>query len=97
MDALPDSHEYVVQVTLPKPIGVRLGRGNDGAAYVRVADEAIGNSDERIQVQFIFSLLLQLLFHPSMLQSMGTTLQRSEATSMWAPTLSAVCTRQTPM
>lgn len=39
-----------MQVNLPKPIGVRFGRGNDGAAYVRIADEAIGNTDERIQV-----------------------------------------------
>jgi hypothetical protein len=41
-----------LQVNLPKPIGVRFGRGNDGAAYVRISEEAIGNIDERIQVSF---------------------------------------------
>lgn len=36
-------------VNLPKPIGVRFGRGNDGSAYVRISEEAIGNIDDRIQ------------------------------------------------
>lgn len=40
-----------MQVNLPKPIGVRFGRGNDGAAYVIKSDDALGNTDDRIEVR----------------------------------------------
>lgn len=40
-----------LQVNLPKPIGVRFGRGNDGGAYVIKSEEALGNTDERIAVR----------------------------------------------
>lgn len=37
------------EVSLPKPIGVRFGRGNDGGCYVSATDENAGYTDERIQ------------------------------------------------
>ena len=46
---------HALQVNLPKPIGVRFGRGNDGAAYVLKSDDALGNTDERIEVCGTFS------------------------------------------
>jgi hypothetical protein len=39
------------QVNLPKPIGVRFGRGNDGGAYVIGSDASIGNTDEKIEAR----------------------------------------------
>lgn len=38
-------------MNLPKPIGVKFGRGNDGAAYVLKSDPNLGNTDEKIQVR----------------------------------------------
>jgi hypothetical protein len=37
-------------VSLPKPLGIRFGRGNDGEAYVLQSDKNLGNTDDRIQV-----------------------------------------------
>jgi hypothetical protein len=54
-----------LQVNLPKPIGVRFGRGNDGAAYVRISEEAIGNIDERIQVSFHAGIISLRCTNPS--------------------------------
>ena len=41
------------QVNLPKPIGVKFGRGNDGAAYVLKSDPNLGNTDDKIQVRLL--------------------------------------------
>ena len=42
---------YRCQVTLRKPLGFTLARGNDAAAYVQATDPKAGNTDERIQVR----------------------------------------------
>ncbi len=38
------------QVNLPKPLGVRFTRGNDGSAYVVRTDAKLGSIDEQIEV-----------------------------------------------
>jgi hypothetical protein len=38
------------QVDLPKPLGLRFARGNDGGAYVVANDPKLGNTDPRIEV-----------------------------------------------
>lgn len=38
------------QVSLPKPLGVRFTRGNDGSAYVVRTDAKLGSIDEQIEV-----------------------------------------------
>lgn len=35
---------------LPKPLGLKFARGNDGGAYVVTNDPKLGNTDPRIQV-----------------------------------------------
>ena len=42
---------YDGQVTIQKPLGFTLARGNDAGAYVQRTDPNAGNTDERIQVQ----------------------------------------------
>ena len=39
----------IYEVSLPKPIGVLIGRGNDGRCYVQKVDPARGSVDPRIQ------------------------------------------------
>ena len=39
-----------VQVNLPKPLGVRFTRGNDGGAYVVRTDAKLGSIDPQIEV-----------------------------------------------
>lgn len=36
---------------LPKPLGLKFARGNDGGAYVVENNPAVGNTDPRIQVR----------------------------------------------
>ncbi|BDA41945.1 Protein MET1, chloroplastic [Coccomyxa sp. Obi] len=38
------------EVSLPKPLGVRFTRGNDGSAYVVRTDAKLGSTDEQIEV-----------------------------------------------
>jgi hypothetical protein len=40
----------LTQVSIEKPMGIRFGRGNDGAAYVLKSDARMGNTDDRVQV-----------------------------------------------
>ncbi|EIE25445.1 hypothetical protein COCSUDRAFT_13402 [Coccomyxa subellipsoidea C-169] len=40
----------ILQVFLPKPLGVRFTRGNDGGAYVVRTDAKLGSSDSQIEV-----------------------------------------------
>jgi hypothetical protein len=40
-----------LQIDLPKPLGLKFARGNDGGAYVIENDAAKGNTDLRIQVR----------------------------------------------
>jgi hypothetical protein len=40
----------MLQVDLPKPLGLKFARGNDGGAYVVQNDPKLGNTDPRIQV-----------------------------------------------
>lgn len=39
-----------LQVDLPKPLGLKFARGNDGGAYIVKNDPKLGNTDPRIQV-----------------------------------------------
>eukprot|EP01026_Neomeris_dumetosa_P055963 TRINITY_DN51086_c0_g1_i1.p1 TRINITY_DN51086_c0_g1~~TRINITY_DN51086_c0_g1_i1.p1 ORF type:complete len:344 (-),score=59.02 TRINITY_DN51086_c0_g1_i1:135-1166(-) len=49
--APPSSKEpEVYEVTLPKPLGLRFDRGNDGAAYIVKTDAQMGSTDPQIQV-----------------------------------------------
>ncbi|GBF94159.1 hypothetical protein Rsub_07146 [Raphidocelis subcapitata] len=41
--------EEFVELDLPKPLGLKFARGNDGGAYVIKNDPALGNTDPRIQ------------------------------------------------
>lgn len=41
--------EEFIEVDLPKPLGLKFARGNDGGAYVIANDPKLGNTDERIQ------------------------------------------------
>jgi hypothetical protein len=41
------------QVDLPKPLGLKFARGNDGGAYVVANDPKLGNTDPRIQVRVL--------------------------------------------
>lgn len=40
----------VVQVDLPKPLGLRFARGADSGAYIIENNPKLGNTDPRIQV-----------------------------------------------
>lgn len=40
-----------LQLDLPKPLGLKFARGNDGGAYVVVNDPKLGNTDPRVQVR----------------------------------------------
>lgn len=40
-----------LQIDLPKPLGLKFARGNDGGAYVVVNDPKLGNTDPRVQVR----------------------------------------------
>lgn len=44
------SNSLPTQVDLPKPLGLRFARGNDGGAYITKNDPKLGNTDPRIQV-----------------------------------------------
>jgi hypothetical protein len=35
---------------MPKPLGLKFARGNDGGAYVIANDPSVGNTDPRIEV-----------------------------------------------
>ena len=37
-------------MNLPKPLGLKYGRGNDGGAYIIESSAKLGNTDPRIQV-----------------------------------------------
>ncbi len=39
------------QLDLPKPLGLKFARGNDGGAYVIANDPQLGSTDERVQVR----------------------------------------------
>jgi hypothetical protein len=41
--------EEFIEVDLPKPLGLKFARGNDGGAYVVANDPKLGNTDPRIQ------------------------------------------------
>ncbi|GBF88376.1 hypothetical protein Rsub_01088 [Raphidocelis subcapitata] len=41
--------EAFVEIDLPKPLGLKFARGNDGGAYVIKNDPALGNTDPRVQ------------------------------------------------
>jgi hypothetical protein len=45
-----------LQLDLPKPLGLKFARGNDGGAYVTVNDPNLGNTDPRIQVPAIVAM-----------------------------------------
>lgn len=38
------------QLDVPKPLGLKFARGNDGGAYIIENNPAAGNTDPRIQV-----------------------------------------------
>lgn len=40
-----------LQLDLPKPLGLKFARGNDGGAYVIINDPNLGNTDPRVQVR----------------------------------------------
>ncbi|MEW5299906.1 MAG: hypothetical protein WDW36_002876 [Sanguina aurantia] len=46
--AVKQEDEYI-EVDLPKPLGFKFIRGNDGGAYVLENDPSIGNTDPRVQ------------------------------------------------
>jgi hypothetical protein len=49
--ATTHTHRHLLlQVDLPKPLGLKFARGNDGGAYVVTNDPQLGNTDARIQV-----------------------------------------------
>lgn len=49
--ATTHTHRHpLLQVDLPKPLGLKFARGNDGGAYVVQNDPKLGNTDPRIQV-----------------------------------------------
>ena len=39
-----------MQLTLPKPLGIRFTRGGDGGAYVVRSDAKAGNTDPQVEV-----------------------------------------------
>jgi hypothetical protein len=44
-----ETAEEFIEVDLPKPLGLKFARGNDGGAYVVTNDPQLGNTDARIQ------------------------------------------------
>jgi len=44
------TEQEFIELDLPKPLGLRFARGNDGGAYVVNNDPKMGNTDPRIQV-----------------------------------------------
>eukprot|EP01023_Acetabularia_acetabulum_P018232 TRINITY_DN1920_c0_g1_i1.p1 TRINITY_DN1920_c0_g1~~TRINITY_DN1920_c0_g1_i1.p1 ORF type:complete len:361 (-),score=69.46 TRINITY_DN1920_c0_g1_i1:182-1171(-) len=46
----PPGTPETYEVTIPKPLGLRFDRGNDGGAYIVKSDEQLGNTDPEIQV-----------------------------------------------
>eukprot|EP00878_Enallax_costatus_P002097 GHUV01002264.1.p1 GENE.GHUV01002264.1~~GHUV01002264.1.p1 ORF type:complete len:315 (+),score=99.41 GHUV01002264.1:43-987(+) len=46
--AAAGTEEYI-EVDLPKPLGLKFARGNDGGAYIVKNDPNVGNTDPRIQ------------------------------------------------
>ena len=68
-------------MSLPKPLGVQLSRGKDGAAYVTKSSSDIGNTDGQIEVgHLLISHLTSICSDKHLLPYQGTPrLQRLTA------------------